>query len=78
MNEDSTRNCKCPASIEIEIFEIPENAEPSIKSTSRGIMIDLRVEYSNTDDLIRRSRESFSTEINESDLHFQKHKKQRI
>jgi hypothetical protein len=34
MNEDSTMKCEFPASNEIEIFEISENAEPSIKSTS--------------------------------------------
>jgi hypothetical protein len=44
MDEDSTMKCEFPASIEIEIFEIPENAEPSIKSTSRGIVINLRAE----------------------------------
>jgi hypothetical protein len=44
MNEDSTMKCEFPASIEIEMFEIPENAEPSIKSNSRGIMIDPRPE----------------------------------
>jgi hypothetical protein len=41
MNEDSTMKCEFPASIETESFE---KAEPSIKSTSRGIVIDLREE----------------------------------
>jgi hypothetical protein len=36
--------CEFPASIEIKICEIAENAEPSIKSTSRGIVIDLIAE----------------------------------
>jgi hypothetical protein len=44
MNEDSTMKCEFSASIEIEIFETFENAESSIKSTSRGIVIDLRAE----------------------------------
>jgi hypothetical protein len=44
MNDESTMKCEFPASIEIEICEIFENAEPSIKSTSRGIVIDSRAE----------------------------------
>jgi hypothetical protein len=44
MNDDLTMKCEFPASIKIEIFEIPEKAEPSIKSTSRGTVIDLRAE----------------------------------
>jgi hypothetical protein len=59
--------CEFPASIEIKICEITENAEPSIKSTSRGIMIDLRAESWNADDSMHFSRESFSNEIDESD-----------
>jgi hypothetical protein len=78
MNEDSTVECEFSASIENEIFEMPANAEPSIKSTSRGIMIDLRAESENAFDSIRRTRESFSDEIDESDWHFSKHDKQRI
>jgi hypothetical protein len=44
MNDESTMEFEFPTSIEIEMFEIFENAEPSIKSTSRGIVIDLRAE----------------------------------
>ena len=47
MNEESTMKCEFPDSNEIEISEIfkrLEKAEPSIKSTSRGIVIDLRPE----------------------------------
>jgi hypothetical protein len=36
--------CEFPFIIEIEIFDISANAEPSINSTSRGIVIDLREE----------------------------------
>jgi hypothetical protein len=59
--------CEFPDSIEIEICEIFENAEPSIKSTSRGIVIDSRAESSNDSDSICFSRESFSRERDESD-----------
>jgi hypothetical protein len=37
-------------------------------STLRGIVIDLRAESENVSDSIRRSRQSFSNEINESKL----------
>jgi hypothetical protein len=46
-SDESTMKCEFPASIEIEICEIFENAEPSIKLTSRGIMIDSRAEPQN-------------------------------
>jgi hypothetical protein len=68
MNEDSTMKCEFPASIEVEIFEIFKNAERPIKSTSQGIVIDLRPEEENAFHSIGRSRESFSNEIDESDL----------
>jgi hypothetical protein len=45
MNDDSTLKREFPTSIEIEIFKEAgrfEKAEPSIKSTSRGIMINSR------------------------------------
>jgi hypothetical protein len=74
MSHESTMKCEFPASIEIEIFDIHENAEPSIKSTSRGIMIDLRVEHENAFASMRCNCESFS---NESDLQFKKHNEQR-
>jgi hypothetical protein len=67
MNDESTMKCEFPVSIEIKICEIFENAEPSIKSTSRGIMIDLRAEPRNAVESIRSNRESFSNEIDESD-----------
>jgi hypothetical protein len=41
MNDESTMKFEFPTSIEIEIFE---NAGPSIKATSRGIVIDSRAE----------------------------------
>jgi hypothetical protein len=40
--DESTMKYEFPASIEIEIYAIFKNAEPSIKSTSRRIVIDLR------------------------------------
>jgi hypothetical protein len=67
MNDESTMKCEFPASIEIEICRIFENAEPSIKSTFRGIMIDLRPQELNAYDSMRLSRESFSNEIDESE-----------
>jgi hypothetical protein len=39
-----------PEAIEIKILLIPENAEPSIKSANRGILIDLREAKENTSD----------------------------
>jgi hypothetical protein len=77
MNDESTMKCEFPASIEIKIYEIFENAKPSIKSTSRGIIIDLRAESRNASDSMRVSRESFSNEIDESDSQFAKHDEQR-
>jgi hypothetical protein len=67
MKEESTMKCEFPASIEIEAFDISENAEPLIKSTSRGITIDLRIEPENAFDSMRRSCESSSNKIDESD-----------
>jgi hypothetical protein len=43
-NDESITKCEFSASIEIKIYEIFENAEPWIKSISRGIVIDLRAE----------------------------------
>jgi hypothetical protein len=34
---DLTTKCKLSGAIEIDILEIPENAEPSINRTFRGI-----------------------------------------
>jgi hypothetical protein len=47
--------------------EIFEKAEPLIKSTSRGIVIDLRPELENAFDSMRLNRESFSNEIDENE-----------
>jgi hypothetical protein len=69
--------CEFPASIEIEICEIFENAGPSIKPTFRGIMIDLRAESRNASNAIHVSRESFSNEIDESDSQFANRDEQR-
>jgi hypothetical protein len=66
--------CELPTSIEIEMFK---NAEPSIKSTSQGIVIDSRSENENAFDLMRLSRESFSNEIDKNDSQCEKHNKQR-
>jgi hypothetical protein len=51
---------------------------PSIKLTSRGIVIDLRPEPVNTYDSMRIGREPFSNEIDEIDLQNTKHPGQRI
>jgi hypothetical protein len=80
MNDESTMKCEFPVSIEIEIWKlyIFENAVPSIKSTSRGIIIDLRAEPQNAYDSMRFSRESCSNEFDESDLQDKKHDEQII
>jgi hypothetical protein len=44
MNDHSTMKYQLPTSIDIEILEIPENAEASIKSTSCGILTNSRAE----------------------------------
>jgi hypothetical protein len=77
MNDESTMKCEFPASIEIKICEIFENAEVSIKSTLRGMMTDLRAESRNTSDLMHFRRESFLNEIDESDRKYEKHDEQR-
>jgi hypothetical protein len=59
------------------ICEIFKKAEPSIKSTPRGIVTDSRAEPENAYDAIRFSRESFSNEIHESDQQHEKHDEQR-
>jgi hypothetical protein len=41
---DLTTKCKLSEAIEIEIFEIFENARPSMNWTWRGIVIELREE----------------------------------
>jgi hypothetical protein len=78
MNDESTVKCEFPASIEIENGETFENAEPSIKSISRGILIDLKAENENASDSMRFSRESFSNEVDESDRQFERHDERRI
>jgi hypothetical protein len=75
--DESKMKCEFPTSIEIEIFETCENAEPSIKSTFRGIIIDLRSETKNAADSMRHNREPLSNEIDESDLQIEKHDEQR-
>jgi hypothetical protein len=77
MNDESIMKCEFPASIEIEIHGKFENAEPWIKSTSRGIIIDLSTENENASDSMRFNRKSFSNEIDESDQQFAKHDKQK-
>jgi hypothetical protein len=70
--------CEFPLLTEVERFDIFENAEPSTNSTSRGILIDLREQLQNASDSICFNRESCSNEIDESDLHDEKHDEQRI
>jgi hypothetical protein len=77
MTDESTMKCEFPASIKIKICETFENAEPSIKSTFRGILIDLRAESWNASDSMRFSRELFSNETDESDWQYEKHDEQR-
>jgi hypothetical protein len=81
-NDESTMKREFPDSMEIERFErlkilkrseISENAEPSIKSTPRGSVIDLRPERENAFDSMRRNSESGSNDIDESDLQSEKH-----
>jgi hypothetical protein len=56
----------------------PQNAEPAINWTFRGITIDESDEYVNASDSIRVNRESDSNVTDESDLHSEKHDEQRI
>jgi hypothetical protein len=49
--------CRFPPSIEIDVSETFENSEPSIRSTSRGVVIILRAEEENASDLMPVSRE---------------------
>jgi hypothetical protein len=70
--------CKLSDAIEIDILETFENAEPSINRTFRGIVIDLREEYINAFDSMCVNSESVSNEIDESELHDEKHDEQRI
>jgi hypothetical protein len=49
-----------------------------MNDNSREIVIDLRPEKKNAFDWMRFSRESFSNEIDESDLQKEKHDEQRI
>jgi hypothetical protein len=77
MNDESTMKCGLPASIEIKIFEIFDNAEPTPKSPPRGIVNDLRSGKQNRQNSMRHNRPSFSNEIDESDVPHQKHNKQR-
>jgi hypothetical protein len=62
-------NLSFPDSIEIHNMFTPTNAEPSMKSTFRGISIEWSDEYANANDSIRANREFDSNESNKSDLH---------
>jgi hypothetical protein len=62
-----------PATIEMEYFEISENAEPSRKPTSRAITINQRTVKKNTTDSICGNCEFLPNETNESDLQHEKH-----
>jgi hypothetical protein len=75
---DSTTKCELFESIEIEMPEILENAEPSIKSTYRGTIIDLREDHENVFVSMRVNSESISNEIYDSGLECAKHPEQRI
>jgi hypothetical protein len=54
------------------------NAEPSMNWTFRGITMKSSEEDENADDSIRFKADFDSNEIDESDLHDEKHAKQRI
>jgi hypothetical protein len=53
-------NRRLPTSTEIEVIEQPTNADESIKSTDRGIIIDLTEQYAKHDSSIRVNLESLS------------------
>jgi hypothetical protein len=74
----SISRCSLPSSIQIETFSQPENAEPLIVSTVRGITIDFSEENENALDSIRFNLESNSIEIDESDLQTEKQVEARI
>jgi hypothetical protein len=67
-----------PASKEIEFNFAFANAESSMNCTLRGITIDWSDEDENADDSIRFNLEFDSNEIDESDLHCEKHDEQRL
>jgi hypothetical protein len=54
-----------------------EKHEEQRISTLRGIVIDLKAEPENAYDSMRLSRESFSNEIDESELQHEKHEEER-
>jgi hypothetical protein len=72
MKYDVTTKSEFFLSIKIEIFDGFGNAEPSIHSTFRVNVTDLRKGNKNAFDWTRFNHELFSSEINESDLHEEK------
>jgi hypothetical protein len=62
-----------PDSIQTDFNAVDWNAELSIKSTFRGMTIDSTDEYENASDSIRCNDDGDSNEIDESDLHDEKH-----
>jgi hypothetical protein len=69
----SIQNVVFPDSIESEKFSRFENAEPSMNVTFRGITIDCNDDPQNASDSMRFNCDSDSNEIDESDLHSEKH-----
>jgi hypothetical protein len=71
-------NLSFPHSIKIPASSTPINEEPSMNSTFRGITMDWIDQSENAYDSIRTNREFDPNEIDESDLHCEKHREPRI
>jgi hypothetical protein len=79
IKSDLTTKCKLSDAIDIDILEIFKNAEPSINQTYRGIVINLREEQeSNAFDSMRGNSEFVSNEIDDSELHDEKHDEHKV
>jgi hypothetical protein len=66
--KSSTEKVEFPDSIEIDENFDPENANPSMNATQRGITIESSEDHENALDAIHFSCESDSNEITERDL----------
>jgi hypothetical protein len=67
-----------PSSTEIDFNAVLMKAEPSTNSTFCGITIDSSVDRENASDSICFNDDGHSNEIDESDVHSEKHDEHRI
>jgi hypothetical protein len=71
-------NRPLPSSIFIDFIFTPQNAEPSINWTFRGITIDESDDLENACDSIRVKHGSDSNVIDKIESQYEKHSEQRI